>query len=74
MRQLHPLYQLDEIKTGDVFYDASSRKCHFVGTLKDGDDTLFVYWRYNKYSQRRVYCTEPAWEFEITLHYSHKTP
>ena len=31
------------------------RLMHYVGTIKDGDTDLTIVWRWNRYSQCRVY-------------------
>ena len=67
------LYSCERLTPGAVFY-LHRQKCHFVGTLKDGDITLYVYWRYNRYSQRRVYVTQPRWAMELDLEYATVRP
>ena len=62
-------YTLATIQPGDTFH-LFRDKCHFVGTLKDGQETLYTYWRWNRYSRLRVYVTQPAWAFEIDLAYA----
>lgn len=62
-------YTLATIRPGDTFH-LHRDKCHFVGTLKDGPVTLYVYWRWNRWSRQRVYVTRPAGAFEIDLAYA----
>lgn len=57
------------IAPGDT-YHLHGRLHHFVGTLRDGDVLLYVSWRYNRYSQQRVYVTQPRWAFEIDMQYA----
>ena len=59
----------EKLRPGIVFY-LYGRKCHFVGTLQDGPETLCVYWRYNRYSKQRVYITKPRHLFAIELQYA----
>ena len=73
MKNTKAAYSIERLSSGAVFY-LHRQKCHFVGTLQDGDETLFVYWRYNRYSRRRVYVTQPRWAMEIDLGFAKGRP
>lgn len=60
---------LDNIRAGDTF-KLFGKKCHFVGTIQDGEEIIYVYWEWNKYKHRRIYTAIPKWAFEIDLEYS----
>ena len=62
-------YTLATIKPG-VTVHLFRDKCHCVGTLKGGQETLYTYWRWNRYRRQRVYVTQPAWAFELDLAYA----
>lgn len=54
----------EELRYGDLFR-LHGRLCHFVGTLMDGDEVLYTYWYWNRYSRQRIYRTLPGWSLDI---------
>ncbi len=62
---------IDYFKPGKSFY-IHGQKYHFVG-VTGYDETVVVYWRWNKWKKIRTYIVEPMWAFEITMEYITKT-
>lgn len=60
-----------EPRPGEVFW-LDGLKTHFVGTLEDDGDTLYVFWDWNKWKQRRHYWVNRAMVFRITWEYLQK--
>ncbi len=55
---------INELKPGCIFYMYGT-KYHFVG-LASYDETVVVYWCWNKWKRRRAYIAQPLWAFEIS--------
>ena len=64
-------YSSKDLRPGCT-YHLFHQKYHYVGVLKDGDESIFTFWFYNSYRRRRFYRTMPEWETDIELKYVEK--